>query len=94
MDAFQPNKKEIDELVSEYERRTGRFLKALILISDGVVWVVETFMGIVSGIFGNIWGAGLIGIVIVLAILFALLVVWVYALFIIVPLINGYLIWN
>ncbi len=86
IDAIKPNKREVNELVSEYDSQTGAVLKILIAISDALVWVVNQIMSIITAIFGNIRGSGIFGIVIVLVILYVLLMLWVYALCIIIPL--------
>ncbi len=36
-DSLESNKREIEDLVSEYERRTNVILKALIMLSDSVI---------------------------------------------------------
>lgn len=86
IDAIQPNKKEINDLIDEYGRRSGKLWKFLIITSDAFIWIINTFMNIATGIFGNIGGFGIIGIMIVLGILLALLMLWIYALVIIIPL--------
>lgn len=85
-DALESNKRNIEDLIKEYERRTNFVLKALIMLSDAVVWILATVMNIVTSIFGGVGGAGLYGIIFVLIILALLAMAWIYALMVILPL--------
>jgi membrane protein implicated in regulation of membrane protease activity len=85
IDAVSLDKPKVIELVDEYRHQTGGALKFVIVVSDAIIWVVNTFMSILTSVFGGIGGFGLIGIAVVLGVLFMILMVWVYALTIIIP---------
>ncbi|MBD2288111.1 MAG: hypothetical protein ACK47N_14315 [Microcystis sp.] len=85
-DALESNKRNIEDLIKEYERQTNIAFKVLIALSDGVIWVLTTVMSIFTSIFGGVGGAGIYGIMFVLIILALLAIAWIYALMVILPL--------
>jgi hypothetical protein len=85
VDAVDLDKPKVIELVDEYRHQTGGALKIVILLADGVIWIVNTFMSIITTVFGGLGGFGLVGIAVVLGILAMMVMVWVYALMIIIP---------
>jgi hypothetical protein len=86
IDALQSDKAEVSKLADDYARQVNKTLKAVIVVSDGVVWFVTTIMDFISSMFGGLAGFGLIGIVFVLGIILTIATLWIYAFFIIGPL--------
>jgi membrane protein implicated in regulation of membrane protease activity len=85
VDAVDLNKPKVIQVVDEYRHLTGGGLKVLVLVSDAVIWVVNTFLGILTTVFGGIGGFGLIGIAVMLGVLAMIMMMWMYALVIIIP---------
>jgi hypothetical protein len=86
IDALQSDKAEVSKLADDYARQVNKTLKAVIVVSDGVVWFVTTIMDFISSMFGGLAGFGLIGIAFVLGIILTIATLWIYAFFIIGPL--------
>jgi hypothetical protein len=86
IDALQADKAEVNKLADEYARQVNNTLKGIIAVSDAIVWFITSVMGFVSSMFGGFTGFGLIGIVIVLVIVLTIATLWVYAFFIVGPL--------
>jgi len=86
IDALQSNKVEVGKLADDYARQVNKTLKGIILVSDGVVWFVTNVMNFISSILGSFTGFGLIGIALVLMIMLTVATLWIYAFFIIAPL--------
>jgi hypothetical protein len=86
IDALQADKAEVSKLADDYARQVNKMLKGIILVSDAIVWFITSVMGFISSMFGGFMGFGLIGIAIVLVIILTIAALWVYAFFIIGPL--------
>jgi hypothetical protein len=86
IDALQADKAEVSKLADDYARQVNKTLKGVIAVSDGVVWFVTNVMDFISSMFGGLAGFGLIGIAFVLGIILTIATLWIYAFFIIGPL--------
>ena len=63
IDALEADKAEVSKIADDYARQVNKTLKAVIVVSDGVVWFVTNVMDLISSMFGGLAGFGLIGIV-------------------------------
>ncbi|MBO1070722.1 MAG: hypothetical protein HEQ13_15770 [Dolichospermum sp. DEX189] len=86
IDALEADKAEVSKLADDYARQVNKTLKGVIVVSDGVVWFVTNVMDFISSMFGGLAGFGLIGIAFVLGIILTIATLWIYAFFIIGPL--------
>jgi len=86
IDALEADKAEVSKLADDYARQVNNTLKGVIAVSDGVVWFVTNVMDFISSMFGGLMGFGLIGIAFVLGIILTIVTLWIYAFFIIGPL--------
>jgi hypothetical protein len=86
IDALQADKEEVNKLADDHARQVNNILKGVIIVSDGIVWLITTVLSTLSHMFGGFVGFGLIGILVVLAIIISVAALWIYAFFIIGPL--------